>query len=152
MNNEGFISSKHVFDLLIRDLIKPRKFNCVTAVSRGFICPTAENRGIYQIRSGICQILPRKTVGPTDQQYLVINCQPLHEVQDDDDDNDDGDNDDDDDDDEDDEDDECGIPKGGVKRRSGPISRIPGGDRKVVTVGVVQMEKVNDQMGQGRSV
>ena len=85
-------------------------------------------------------------MGPTDQQYLVINCQPLHEVQDDDD-NDDGDNDDDDD-----EDDECGIPKGGVKRRSGPISRIPGGDRKVVTVGVVQMEKVNDQMGQGRSV
>src|SRR6218665_95349 len=35
MNNEGFISSLHVFDLLIHDLIKPRKFNCVTVVSRG---------------------------------------------------------------------------------------------------------------------
>src|SRR6218665_2517495 len=35
MNNEGFISSYHVFALLIHDLIKPRKFNCVTAVSRG---------------------------------------------------------------------------------------------------------------------
>src|SRR6218665_3697882 len=35
MNNEGFISSYHVFDLLIHDLIKPRKFNCVFAVSRG---------------------------------------------------------------------------------------------------------------------
>src|SRR6218665_2609105 len=35
MNNKRFISSKHVFDLLIHDLIKPRKFNCVTAVSRG---------------------------------------------------------------------------------------------------------------------
>src|SRR6218665_3961532 len=29
MNNEGFTSSLHVFDLLIHDLIKPRKFNCV---------------------------------------------------------------------------------------------------------------------------
>ena len=35
MNNEGFISSLHVFDLLIHDLIKPRKFSCVSAVSRG---------------------------------------------------------------------------------------------------------------------
>ena len=32
----------------------------------------------------------------------------------------------------------------GVKRSSGPISRIPGGDRVAVNVGVVQMEKVND--------
>jgi len=32
MNKEGFTSSnKHVFDLLIHDLIKPRKFNCVSA-------------------------------------------------------------------------------------------------------------------------
>src|SRR6218665_2508958 len=48
-----------------------------------------------------------------------------------------------------------GVSKGrGVKRSSGPISRIPGGDRVAVTVGVVQVEnKVNDQMGrQGRSV
>ena|SRR6218665_543022 len=30
--------------------------------------------------------------------------------------------------------------------------RISGGDRVVVKVGVVQVEKVNDQMGQGRSV
>src|SRR6218665_284130 len=35
MNNEGIISSQHVFHLLIHDLIKPRKFNCVAAVSRG---------------------------------------------------------------------------------------------------------------------
>ena len=40
------------------------------------------------------------------------------------------------------------FPKG-VKRSSGPISRIPEGDRVAVKVGVVQMEKVNDQMGQG---
>ena len=38
----------------------------------------------------------------------------------------------------------------GVKRISGPISRIPRGDRVAVKVGVVQMEKVNDQMGQGQ--
>ena len=40
----------------------------------------------------------------------------------------------------------------GVKRRSGPISRIPTEDRIAVKVGVVQVEKVNDQMGQGRRV
>ena len=45
-----------------------------------------------------------------------------------------------------------GIFTKGVQRSSGPISRIPGGDRVVVKVGVVQMEKVSDQMGQGRSV
>ena len=65
MNNEGFISSKHVFDLLIHDLIQPRKFNCDLTVDRGiFICLAAVSRGIYQIRRGICQILRRKTVGP----------------------------------------------------------------------------------------
>ena len=40
----------------------------------------------------------------------------------------------------------------GVFQSSGPNSRIPGGDRVAVKVGVVQMEKVNDPMGQGRSV
>jgi len=40
----------------------------------------------------------------------------------------------------------------GVKRSSGPISRIPGGDRVTVKVGVVQVEKVNDHMNQGRRV
>src|SRR6218665_3302829 len=44
-----------------------------------------------------------------------------------------------------------GFPKG-VKNSPGLISRIPGGDRVAVKVGVVQVEKVNDQMGQGRSV
>ena len=39
-----------------------------------------------------------------------------------------------------------------VKRSPGPISRIPGGYRVAVKVGVVQMEKVNDQMGQGLSM
>ena len=39
-----------------------------------------------------------------------------------------------------------------IKRSLGPNSRRPGGDRVAVKVGVVQMEKVNDQMGQGRSV
>jgi len=43
------------------------------------------------------------------------------------------------------------FPKG-VKRSSGPNFRIAGGDIVAVKVGVVQMEKVNDQMGQGRSV
>src|SRR6218665_1386853 len=45
------------------------------------------------------------------------------------------------------------FPKGvtRVKRSSGPISRIPGGDRVAVKGGVAQVEKVNDQMGQGRS-
>ena len=45
-----------------------------------------------------------------------------------------------------------GVFQKGVKRSSGQISRIPGGDRVAVKVGGVQMEKVNDQMGQGRSV
>src|SRR6218665_381665 len=39
-----------LFDLLIHDLIKPRKFNCVTP--RNFICLAAVIRGIYQIRRG----------------------------------------------------------------------------------------------------
>ena len=43
------------------------------------------------------------------------------------------------------------FPKG-VKRNSGPISRIRGEDRVADKVGVVQMGRVNDQMGQGRSV
>jgi len=34
-----------------------------------------------------------------------------------------------------------------VKRSSGPISRGPEGDRVVVKVGVVRMERVNDKMG-----
>ena len=34
-----------------------------------------------------------------------------------------------------------------VKRSSGPISRGPGGDRVAVKVAVVQMGRVNDQMG-----
>ena len=44
-----------------------------------------------------------------------------------------------------------GVPKG-VKRSSGPISRVPEGDRVAVRVGVVEMGMGNDQMGQGRSV
>src|SRR6218665_299351 len=39
----------------------------------------------------------------------------------------------------------------GVKRSSGPISRVPGGDRVAVRVGVVEMGTGNDQKGQGRS-
>jgi len=39
-----------------------------------------------------------------------------------------------------------GVFQRGVKRSLGPISRIPGGDRVVVKVGVVQVEKVNDQV------
>ena len=33
-------------------------------------------RGIYQIRRGICQILPRKTVGPTDYYavQVILEC------------------------------------------------------------------------------
>ena len=38
------------------------------------------------------------------------------------------------------------------KRSSGLIYRIPGGDRVAVKVGVVQMGRVNDQMGRGRSI
>jgi len=44
------------------------------------------------------------------------------------------------------------VSKEGVKRSSGPISRIPGGDRLAVKVGAVQMGRVNDQMRQGRRV
>ena len=43
-----------------------------------------------------------------------------------------------------------GFPKG-VKRSSGPISRVPGRDRVAVRVGVVEMGRGNDQKGQGRS-
>ena len=39
-----------------------------------------------------------------------------------------------------------------VKRSSGPISSGLGGNRVAFKVGVVQMGRVNDQMGQGRSV
>src|SRR6218665_2395226 len=44
-----------------------------------------------------------------------------------------------------------GFPEG-VKRSSGPISRVPEGDRVAIRVGVVEMGRGNDQMGQGRSV
>ena len=37
----------------------------------------------------------------------------------------------------------------GVMRSSGPIFRIPGGDRVAVKVSVVQMEKVNDHYVSG---
>ena len=37
-----------------------------------------------------------------------------------------------------------GVFQRGVKRSSGPISGMPGGDRAAVKVGVVQVEKVND--------
>ena len=40
----------------------------------------------------------------------------------------------------------------GVKRSSGPISRVRGGDRVTVRVGIVVMGRGNDYMGQGRSV
>jgi len=36
--------------------------------------------------------------------------------------------------------------------RLGTGNRIPGGDRVAVKVGVAQVEKVNEKMGQGRSV
>ena len=39
----------------------------------------------------------------------------------------------------------------GVKRSSGPISRVPEGGRVAVRVGVVEMGRGNDQKGQGRS-
>jgi len=39
-----------------------------------------------------------------------------------------------------------------VKRSSGPISGGPEGDRVAVKVGVFQIGRVNDKMGQGRSV
>src|SRR6218665_3037804 len=42
-----------------------------------------------------------------------------------------------------------GFPKG-VNRSSGPNSRVPGGDRVAVRVDVVEMERGNDQKGQGR--
>ena len=41
-----------------------------------------------------------------------------------------------------------GFSKGRVKRSSGSISKIPGGDRVAVKVCVVQVEKVNDQTDQ----
>jgi len=37
-------------------------------------------------------------------------------------------------------------------RSLSPISRIPGGEKVAVKVGVITKEKVNDQMGQSRSV
>ena len=39
-----------------------------------------------------------------------------------------------------------GFSKWVVKRSSGPIFRIPGGDRVAVKVGIVQVEKVNDKI------
>ena len=46
---------------------------------RNFICLAAVSRGIYQIRCGICQILPRKTVGPTNQ-VLTIYPSPIKNI------------------------------------------------------------------------
>ena len=43
-----------------------------------------------------------------------------------------------------------GGSKGGIKRSSGPIFRVLGGDIVAVRVGAVEMGKGNDQMGQGR--
>src|SRR6218665_3893283 len=40
------------------------------------------------------------------------------------------------------------VFKGGVERSSGPIYRIPGGDRVAVKVGVVQVEKLNEGEGE----
>src|SRR6218665_3100485 len=40
----------------------------------------------------------------------------------------------------------------GVKKSSGPISRVPGRDRVAVRVGVVDMGRGNDLMGQGIGV
>ena len=45
-----------------------------------------------------------------------------------------------------------GFFKRVVKRSSGPTSRGPEGDRVAVKVGVVHMGRVNDQIGQGRSI
>src|SRR6218665_3879568 len=42
-----------------------------------------------------------------------------------------------------------GFPKG-VKRSSGPNSRVPGGDRVAVRVGVVEMGRGNESRTQGR--
>ena len=39
---------------------------CYRGEPRNFICVAAVSRGIYEIRRGICQILPRKSVGPND--------------------------------------------------------------------------------------
>src|SRR6218665_4223154 len=47
---------------------------CTRGEPRNFICLAAVSRGIYQIHRGICQILPRKTVGPKYdmRQYCMI--------------------------------------------------------------------------------
>src|SRR6218665_360187 len=66
MNNDGFISSEHVFDLSIPDLIRLLNFTSVAAVNRGvanFICLAAQCCVIYQFFIGFGQILPWKTVG-----------------------------------------------------------------------------------------
>ena len=47
---------------------------------------------------------------------------------------------------------QMGVSQEGGQEKLGPISRGPVGDRVAVKVGVVQMGRVNDQMGQGRSV
>ena|SRR6218665_1833293 len=69
MNNEGFISSLHVFDLLIHDLIKPRKFNCVAAVSRGI--SSALPRNLPNSPRNLSNF-PRKTVGPNDELCNIV--------------------------------------------------------------------------------
>src|SRR6218665_2400368 len=45
---------------------------CTRGEPRNLICLAAVSRGIYQIHRGICQILPRKTVGPIhDSPFLT---------------------------------------------------------------------------------
>src|SRR6218665_961373 len=55
---------------------------CYRGEPRNFICLAAVSRGIYQIRRGICQILPRKTVGPNNEYLLrITGCHELVAVE-----------------------------------------------------------------------
>jgi len=52
---------------LIHDLIKPRKFNCVTAVSRGISSALPRRAAEFtKFAAEFVKFFPRKTVGPND--------------------------------------------------------------------------------------
>src|SRR6218665_3910608 len=53
---------------------------CSRGEPRNFICLAAVSRGIYQIRRGICQISPRKIVGPSDNILTLATSAPRSAV------------------------------------------------------------------------
>jgi len=75
MNNE--VHNMHVFDLLIHDLINPRKFNCVAAVNRGISSAFPPN--LPNSPRNLSN-LPRKTVGPKYKYFAEKRLTQVYDI------------------------------------------------------------------------